>query len=107
MAKAKREVKKAVTAKKKSLTFSALNAALTKINPESVILSENTNRVKIDNWIGLGNYMLNAQISGSIFKGIPENRITMLVGPSQCLHPDQEVYVYIGKSEDKKEIQIE
>ena len=81
--KPKRAVKKAAASKKKTLRFSDLNAALAKINPESVILSENTNRVKIDNWIGLGNYMLNAQISGSIFKGIPENRITMIVGESQ------------------------
>src|SRR5579872_1725952 len=32
------------------------------------------------NWIDTGCYILNAQISGSIFKGIPSNRVTAFAG---------------------------
>lgn len=37
---------------------------------------------KIAEWIGMGNYHLNALISGSLFNGVPNNRSVALVGES-------------------------
>lgn len=62
-------------------SFSSLCKELTKINPESSILKNNPFS-KITEWIGLGNYLLNAQVTGSLFKGIPEGRVTMIAGQS-------------------------
>ena len=33
-------------------------------------------------WYSTGNYALNKSLTGSFFRGIPEGRITALVGPS-------------------------
>ena len=49
----------------------------------------------VKEWINTGNYILNAQIGGSIFKGIPSGRVTMLNGEEGCLHPDQKITVFI------------
>ena len=38
---------------------------------------------KIDEWIPTGNYLLNACISGSLFKGFPSGKVTTLCGASQ------------------------
>lgn len=54
---------------------------LSKVNSESYLLVDSPYS-KIENFISTGNYTLNAQISGDIFKGIPEGRITMIAGPS-------------------------
>lgn len=62
-------------------SFSSLCKELTKINPESSILKNNPFS-RITEWIGLGNYLLNAQVTGSLFKGIPEGRVTMIAGQS-------------------------
>lgn len=37
---------------------------------------------KVEDWISTGNHILNAQISGSIFKGIPTGRVTTFSGPT-------------------------
>ena len=37
---------------------------------------------KIDEFIGTGNYLLNACLSGSLFGGIPNNRSVCFAGPS-------------------------
>lgn len=47
---------------------------------DSVILGDDPDSIKIENWISTGNYALNAQISGSIFKGIPEGKTCMIAG---------------------------
>lgn len=54
---------------------------MTKVDPLGSLMSENTFS-KIDEWIGTGNYLLNAHISGSLFKGIPNSRSIMLSGES-------------------------
>lgn len=86
-------------------SFFELAKKLEAINPEGLIASENSERIKIENWIGTGNYLLNAQISGSFFKGIPEGRVTMIAGPPGCLHPNQKIRVYISNQERLKEIE--
>ena len=91
--------KKAVTNTTPFL-FSSLCKELTKINPESSILKSNP-YAKITDWVGLGNYLLNAQVTGSLFKGIPEGRVTMVAGQSGCLPEDEIVDCYIMKTLDK------
>lgn len=44
------------------------------------LTSEDDPRGTIDEWIDTGSYTLNAVISGSLFKGIPNNRVTMFEG---------------------------
>lgn len=54
---------------------------LKKMNPDASIISESAFG-DIKEWIPTGNYALNCQISGSLFKGIPSNRIIGISGPS-------------------------
>lgn len=39
---------------------------------------------KIPDWVSSGNYLLNATISGDLFKGFPGGRISILAGESGC-----------------------
>lgn len=54
---------------------------LKKMNPDAALISESAFG-EIKEWIPTGNYALNCQISGSIYKGIPSNRIIGISGPS-------------------------
>ncbi len=65
----------------KSFSFTELDAALTKINPKGSIITTNTFS-KIDEYIPSGNYMLNAQLTGSLFGGIPNSRSICFAGES-------------------------
>ncbi len=56
---------------------------LDKINTDGALLSENALSV-VDSWIDTGSYALNAIVSGSLYKGIPEGRIIGFAGPSGC-----------------------
>lgn len=66
---------------KKEFSFKSLCDTLTTVNPDSSILSENPYS-KIESWMTTGNYLLNAQIFGSIYKGVPEGRVSMFGGDS-------------------------
>jgi RecA/RadA recombinase len=65
----------------KQFSFSSLDEKLSKLSPRGSIITKNAFS-KIDEWIPTGNYMLNAQISGSIFGGIPNCRSICLAGDS-------------------------
>jgi len=65
----------------KQLSFTELDEKLTKISPLGSVVTKNAFS-KIDEWIPTGNYMLNAQISGSLFGGIPNCRSVCLAGDS-------------------------
>ena len=56
---------------------------LDKINTDGALLSENALSV-VDSWIDTGSYALNAIVSGSLYKGIPEGRVVGFAGPSGC-----------------------
>lgn len=45
-------------------------------------------------WYSTGNYVLNKIISNSFNRGIPQGRVTALVGPSGCLPAGEKVRVY-------------
>ena len=65
----------------KKFSFSDLDEKLSKISPLGSIVTKNTFS-KIDEWIPTGNYMLNAQITGSLFGGIPNCRSVLIAGDS-------------------------
>jgi RecA/RadA recombinase len=65
----------------KQISFAELDAALTKINPKGSIITHNTFS-KIDEYIPTGNYLFNAQLTGSLFGGIPNSRSICFAGES-------------------------
>lgn len=52
-------------------------------NPYATYLNNNAISV-VSGWIDTGSLLLNGIISGSLYGGIPRNRLTMLAGPSMC-----------------------
>jgi len=66
---------------KGTFTFEDLDKAMTKVDSLGSIATVNEFS-KIEEWIGTGNYLLNAQISGSLFKGIPNSRSIVYSGVS-------------------------
>lgn len=81
----------------KALSFSDIDDLLSKVNDKGSIITKNTFS-RIDEWISTGNYLLNAQISGSLFGGYPNSRSTTLSGESGCLQKNEIVKVYILKT---------
>lgn len=67
--------------KKKGLNFAELQAKIAKGVPRAQIVGE-TNDFKISNYVPTGNYLLNAQLTGSIYNGIPEGRVWIMAGES-------------------------
>lgn len=65
----------------KTFSFNDLDEAMTKINSKGSLISNNSYS-RIDEWISTGNYLLNAQVSGSLFGGIPNSRSVCLAGES-------------------------
>lgn len=65
----------------KKLSFTDLDNKLTKISPYGSVVTKNSFS-KVDEWIPTGNYMLNAQISGTIFGGVPNSRSFCIAGDS-------------------------
>jgi len=65
----------------KQFSFTELDTALTKINPKGSIITYNTFS-KIDEYIPTGNYLFNAQLTGSLFGGIPNSRSICFAGES-------------------------
>lgn len=76
MAKQKEQSEESVKSAKGSIL-----SRLKKLNPDAAIISESAFG-DIKEWIPTGNYALNCQISGSLFKGLPSNRIIGISGPS-------------------------
>jgi len=81
----------------KQFSFNELDAQLSKVNPKGSIITQNAFS-KIDEYIDTGNYLLNAQLTGSLFGGIPNSRSVCLAGESGCLQKNEKVNVYIFKT---------
>jgi RecA/RadA recombinase len=64
-----------------TFSFAQLDKELSKISgfETGSVLSENSFS-EVDEWISTGNYLLNAQISGSLFGGIPNTRSLGVMG---------------------------
>jgi RecA/RadA recombinase len=67
--------------KNKEFSFDDINAELEDLNPLGSVM-ENSNFSEVTEWIDTGNYHLNACVSGSLFKGWPNNRSCSIAGPS-------------------------
>ena len=68
-------------AKKNKFTFDDLNAELANLNPLGSVM-DRSNFSEVTEWIHTGNYHLNACVSGSLFRGWPNNRSCSVAGPS-------------------------
>lgn len=69
---------------KKDFSFAELDKQLSKIDGfESGSLLENNEFSEVGEWIPTGNYLLNAQLSGSLFGGIANNRSMGIAGDPQ------------------------
>jgi len=66
---------------KKEFSFTELDKQLSKIDGFEMgsILEENEFS-EVTEWISMGNYLLNAQVSGSLFGGVPNNRSMGIAG---------------------------
>jgi len=88
---------------KGTFSFEDLDKAMTKVDGLGSIITENEFS-KIGEWIPTGNYLLNAQLSGSLFKGLPGNRGVVFAGESGCLTEDSEIEVYVSDSKVERVI---
>lgn len=55
----------------------------------------------IQEWIPSGNYILNACMSGDLFKAIPSGKIITYCGPSGCLPKNEKIEIYIIKGKNR------
>lgn len=60
----------------------ALNKVMSKVNKFGGVVADGNGVSEITEYISTGNYMLNAACTGSIFKGVPNNRSFCVSGPS-------------------------
>lgn len=88
---------------KGTFSFEDLDKAMSKVDSLGSIITDNEFS-KIGEWIPTGNYLLNAQISGSMFKGLPSNRGVVFAGESGCLSEDSEIEVYISEQNFDRQI---
>ena len=66
---------------KKEFSFAELDKQLSKIDGfEMGSILENNEFSEVSEWISMGNYLLNAQVSGSLFGGVPNNRSMGIAG---------------------------
>ena len=56
-------------------------SVIDKSNPYASFLNESAIS-NVDGWLDTGSMVLNGIVSGSLFGGIPRNRMTLLAGPS-------------------------
>ena len=56
-------------------------SVIDKSNPYASFLNESA-LSNVDGWLDTGSMVLNGIVSGSLFGGIPKNRMTLLAGPS-------------------------
>lgn len=66
----------------KQFSIDDLNKVMSKVNKFGGVVADGAGVSEITEYISTGNYMLNACCTGSIFKGIPNNRSLTVSGPS-------------------------
>jgi hypothetical protein len=78
----------------KEFSFLELDKELSKISGfETGSILQDNNFSEVDEWIPTGNWLLNAQLSGSLFGGIPNTRSLGLMGDPGCLRKTQKVRI--------------
>ena len=86
---------------KGKFTISDLNSAMSKNSQFGGLLSDGHGVSKITEYISTGNYILNACMTGSLFKGIPNNRSVCISGPSGCLEKNELINIYKFRTKTK------
>ncbi len=74
-----------------------LKSKIQEINPFADNISTSSVAMTSE-YIHTGNFLLNALLTGSVFKGIPSNKIVTLGAPSGCVTGDEKVLVYKMKT---------
>lgn len=83
----------------KELNFIELDNKLSKIDDRGSLIEKNVFS-RVDEWIHSGNYLLNAQLSGTLFGGYPNSRSVALAGETGCLQENETIDVYIFKNKN-------
>lgn len=84
---------------KKEFSFAELDKQLSKIEGfEMGSILEINSFSEPSEWISLGNFLLNAQVSGSLFGGVANNRSFGIAGDPQCICEKEKVKVYIMRT---------
>ena len=91
---------------KKVHSVSNVFDALNKLDPFGSSDMMNSDIGEIKEYIDSGSWILNAALSGSIKKGIPNNKIIQLAGESGCLPKNETIRLYILKSIDNYDREI-
>ena len=73
---------------------------INKFDDNTEILENSTTSNTLE-FISTGNYILNACLSGSMFKGIPSGRIISYCGENACLPKKEKIEIYIMKTKQK------
>lgn len=86
-------------AKKSSINISedkdqSVFGLISSIDKSAEILSESKTAL-IKDYINTGSYILNACMTGSLFKGVPTGRVLTLAGEPGCLKKSEKVEIYI------------
>ena len=93
--------KKKEESNSKEFTFGDLHNSLKSYKEDVGEMGEDMTVTEIDEYIHTGNYMLNAQLSGDVFKGIPNNKVISIAGESGCLYPGEKITIYKMKTREK------
>lgn len=70
---------------------------------EFATIAEDSVCGEIKGWVDSGSYVLNALLSGSLYKGFPSNKIVGFVGPEstgKCARGLQSIEIYFETKED-------
>lgn len=81
----------------KQFSIEEVRKELKKVNQFGDIIA-NSEYTKVKEYIGSGNYHLNALFSGDLFRGVPCNRGIAVAGESGCVQKNQKIRIYKIKS---------
>lgn len=82
-----------------STTSESIFDLVNSIDNSAEILSDSKTAV-IPDYISTGSYILNACVTGSLFKGFPCGRVVCLAGIPGCLPKNEKVEIYIMKNKN-------
>lgn len=83
-------------AKKSSIggSSSSIFDIISRVDDSAEVLAESKSAV-IKDYIDTGSYILNAAMTGSVFKGAPTGRVVTLSGDPGCLEKSEKIEIYI------------
>ena len=88
--------------KKKGMSLGERMKLASKSVHAQLMGEDEVDKFPIRDWISTGNWLLNSQISGDPFKGMPSGRIWQLAGVNscgKCLDYDEEIEIFVNDSD--------